>query len=482
MPPTVYISDFSTEILLEIFRYLAVVDPNDEETAETASPLVLGCLLFVCQRWKAIVDKHCLGRFLIATPGFLVQDRGEGLPAWSRQFDVWCKINDERPELDIVSFYLCNSFASSWKTLNVDHARIFTRALKKCKTARLVVDLTEAELNKDVFAETTLQGTPLRDFSWTSQHMGIRHILPEVYQFPWLTLWQGLPWQQLTHVDLNCPLSLWDAHHVLAHGTNLTNARFATLKSAKNSDQDGLPLFHQASTPLLRSLTIHSQLNLHVLFDNLKLPKLAYFSLSVVHPHSHLALVVQDPRPNLELLNVPWEQIEELDIRYESGHKCDVASILSACRRLRRLSLAGNLTIRTVTNFVRCLDSVTFGAGILWHEPSMILKETAIKKLQITSHNQLQCFLCFKAVDELSITEPIDLKFLLATLRKVPSLSVGNFQVRSASLQVESDPALAPNLRRLDVTTSDGPTQLLSATLKSRIHTAVPTCTISVHG
>jgi len=405
MPPTVHISDFSTEILLEIFRYLAVVDPNDEETA---SPLVLGCLLLVCQHWKAIVDKHCRGRFLTATPGFLVQDRGEEPPAWSRRFDAWCKIRDTGSVLDIVSFYLCNRFASSWYTLNVEHARIFTRALKKCKTARLVVDLIETELNKDIFAETTLPETPLRDFSWTSQHMGIRHILPKVYWFPWLTLWQGLPWQQLTHVDLNCPLSLWDAHYVLAHGTNLTNARLATLKLANNFDQDGLPHFYPASAPFLRSLTIHSQLNLHMLFSNLELPKLTYFSLSVVHPHSPLALVLQDSIPNLELsLNVPWAQIEELDIRYKSGRFCDVAPILSACCQLRRLSLTGNLTIRIVTNFVRCLDNVTFGAGILWHEPSPVLNETTIKRLQIYSYKQLRYILNFKAVDELSITDPI---------------------------------------------------------------------------
>jgi hypothetical protein len=119
-----------------------------------------------------------------------------------------------------------------WYVLNVQHAQSLYAALKKCKTARIVIDLTEAELNKMSPQRQLYQPIPLRDFSWTSEHMGIRHILPEVYQFPWLTLWQDLPWQQLTHVDLDCPLSLWDAHHILAHGTNLTDARLATLKLA----------------------------------------------------------------------------------------------------------------------------------------------------------------------------------------------------------------------------------------------------------
>jgi hypothetical protein len=82
---------------------------------------------------------------------------------------------------------------------------------------------------------------------------------------------------------------------------------------------------------------------------------------------------------------------------------------------LRSLSLAGDLTIGTVPNFVRFLDNVTFDAGIFWRKSSMTLNETTIKKLQITcASGQLQYLLDLKAVDELSILDPIDLGLLLS--------------------------------------------------------------------
>ena len=126
-------------MLLHVFRYLVAADTVLEDTIdfeETASPLVLERIRLVSRRWKTIVDNHCRGCFLIATPGFMVQDFADDPPAWSRLFDAWYKNNDIGSSLDTVSFHLCDRLASPRLMLNVDHARIFTGALTKCKTAR----------------------------------------------------------------------------------------------------------------------------------------------------------------------------------------------------------------------------------------------------------------------------------------------------------------------------------------------------------
>ena len=148
----------------------------------------------------------------------------------------------------------------------------------KCRTVRIVIDLTDAHFDEDFTGRTTSSAIPLRNFSWTSEHMGIRHILPEIYWFPWLTLRHDMPWQQLTYVDLDCPLSLWDAHHVLAYGTNITDARLSTITVVDNLDQDCLPFLHPTPVSPLCSFTICSQLDLHVLFSDVELPNLTFFS------------------------------------------------------------------------------------------------------------------------------------------------------------------------------------------------------------
>jgi len=139
--------------------------------------------------------------------------------------------------------------------------------------------------------------------------MGIRHVLPGRYGFPsgWRTLKQGLPWEQLTHVHLDCPLSTSDVLFILECGSStLKTARLATVKGSVGgldwSDADTIRL------DSLESLTIHSQRGLDDLFSRVWFPKLTHLELNI---ESSLF----SPRLS-SILNVGhyWQQLRQIEL------------------------------------------------------------------------------------------------------------------------------------------------------------------------
>jgi hypothetical protein len=91
-------------------------------------------------------------------------------------------------------------------SLDNDLLTDFVSALPNCRQARVEV---QGQLS-GVFLSTVPPPSRIHRFSWISATLGVRHPIP-LDNFPWRILVDDLPWAQLTHLSLDCPLSDKDA-------------------------------------------------------------------------------------------------------------------------------------------------------------------------------------------------------------------------------------------------------------------------------
>lgn len=246
---------------------------------KTLSSATLTSFRLVSKEWNRAVD-DLQWKSLIATPSFLVLNNGQR--PLSKFYERMRIKVPPRNSFETVSFNLCTRFISSETKVDEDCAKLFTSVLTSCRSAHIAVDLLGQELDvhdRNHGEVQQVEVIELRNFSWTSPCMGIRHVIPEKYGFPsgWQTLKQGLPWAQLTHVDLNCPLSIGDVYFILQSGSsNLLVARLATVKDAANL---GCSVVIKLDS--LEFLTIHSQLALDDLLSLVEFPKLICLELNI---------------------------------------------------------------------------------------------------------------------------------------------------------------------------------------------------------
>ncbi len=276
---------------------------------KTVSFATLANARLVSREWRDAVDSL---RLLIATPSFLVLNNGQ--PPRFSMLKFYERMQVERTRqvpFETVSFNLCTRFFSPETEFDNECARVFVSALTNCRAAHISIDLSDQELEvlETPVRTQRVKMLELRKFLWKSVYMGIRHALPGKYGFPsgLRTLRQGLPWEQLTHVHLDCPLSTSDVFFILECGSStLKVARLATVKD----DTGGLDWSDSDTIRLdsLESLTIHSQHALDDLFSRVQFPKLTRLELNI---ESSLF----SPRLS-SILNIghPWQQLSQIEL------------------------------------------------------------------------------------------------------------------------------------------------------------------------
>ncbi|KIM39207.1 hypothetical protein M413DRAFT_29393 [Hebeloma cylindrosporum] len=200
---------------------------------------------------------------------------------------------------------------------------------------------------------TTAVARPSRihSFSWISSTLGIRDPIP-LDNFPWRVLVNDLPWSQLTHLSLDCPLSDLDAYEVLSNGWATINGISLKLteihenteinKDTERVRDTKLSRYlsgHAIALPSLRSLTVNTHIPIRDFFSKLSLPALENLVLK-----SPVRSREESSRLN-ECLNVPWSQLKSLSLSNDDTRdrcRCPVTAILVECKELERFHWEGH--------------------------------------------------------------------------------------------------------------------------------------------
>ncbi|KAF9526379.1 hypothetical protein CPB83DRAFT_858001, partial [Crepidotus variabilis] len=240
--------------------------------------------------------------------------------------------------------------------------------LEGVKSVQLDVDLGRQRITSNeskVFQQ--ISSTNLRDLSWTSCGAGINDKLPSE-AFPWRTLRHDLPWNQLTHISMDCPLTVSDIHHILSTSSNLKSLTM-NIMSLDWIDQSSSPSVFSSSSitaPSLQTLSITSISDLHSLFADVIMPELTRLSLDVAY--NGLGLAPSGGKSPIDAgLNIPWGQLQHLDIQYRCFETCYLSPILSRLRSIRTLSLDGlpdSLNCANMLIPVSVVDRLMIGRGV----------------------------------------------------------------------------------------------------------------------
>ena len=214
--------------------------------------------------------------------------------------------------------------------LDLDLLNDFVGALPNCQQAR--VEIQGPAVRSLPITTSTVPPSRFHNFSWISATLGVRDPIP-VDNFPWRILMDDLPWCQLTHLSLDCPLSDLDAFNILSKGS--TTFESVSLKLTQiNQDISRDPV----ALPHLRSLTIDTHFPLRDL-----LSKLLPSALKNLDLKSGVSTEEDSPLIN-EHLNVPWGQLRSLSLSNEDTgemRRCPVTAILMQCSQLERFQWEG---------------------------------------------------------------------------------------------------------------------------------------------
>jgi hypothetical protein len=216
-------------------------------------------------------------------------------------------------------------------SLDMELVEDFVGALLNCRQAK--VEIQAPAVGTLPITTSTVPASHIHNFSWISSTLGVRDRIP-LDIFPWQVLVDDLPWAQLTHLSLDCPLSDLDAFDILSKGS--TTLETVSLKlTDMNQNISGSPV----ALPRLRSLTV----NTHFPVRNL-LSKLSLSALEKLDLKSHVSPVEQDSPLLNEHLRVPWSQLRSLSLSNEDTQErrlCPVTAILMKCRGLQRFEWEG---------------------------------------------------------------------------------------------------------------------------------------------
>ena len=244
----------------------------------------------------------------------------------------WLKRRAESQDLrDAVSLQVDMRYSSD---LDLDLLNGFVGALLNCRQARVEIQGSNDGRPVGTLPFTTSITAPpshIHSFSWISGTLGIRDPIP-LDNFPWRVLMNDLPWAQLTHLSLDCPLSDLDALQVLSNG----QAAFESVSLKLTENQDLLP--HPVALRSLRSLTIDTRVPVRSFLSMLSLPALESLDLK-----SPVCTDEESPILN-EHLDVPWSQLKSLSLsKQDDGERrrCPVAAVLMKCGQLQRFKWEG---------------------------------------------------------------------------------------------------------------------------------------------
>ena len=222
-------------------------------------------------------------------------------------------------------------------SLDMDLLKDFVGALLHCRQARVEIQgpaVRTLPITPSTVPASHVPASLIHSFSWISSTLGVRDRIP-LDIFPWQVLVKDLPWAQLAHLSLDCPLSDLDAFDILSNGS--TTLETVSLKLTKmNQNISG----SSVTLPRLRSLTVNTHFPVRTLLSKLSLSaKLEQLDLK-----SHVSPVEQDSPLLNQHLDVPWNQLRSLSLSNEDTRerrRCPVTAILTACRRLQRFQWEG---------------------------------------------------------------------------------------------------------------------------------------------
>jgi len=232
---------------------------------------------------------------------------------------------------DAVSFQIDTRYFS---VMDLDLLNDFVGALLNCRQAEVEIQGPSNRRPVETLPITTSNDvlpSHIHSFSWISATLGIRNPIP-LDNFPWRILLNDLPWAQLTHLSLDCPLSDLDALQVLSNG----QAAFESVSLKLTENQDLLS--YRVALRSLRSLKIDTHVPVRDFFSRLSLSALE--SLDLKSPVS-----TDEGSPILnEHLNVSWSKLRSLSLSnqdFRERHRCPVIAILMKCSHLQRFQWEG---------------------------------------------------------------------------------------------------------------------------------------------
>ncbi|KIM37831.1 hypothetical protein M413DRAFT_30505 [Hebeloma cylindrosporum] len=217
---------------------------------------------------------------------------------------------------------------------------------------------------------TVVRPSRIHSFSWISATLGIRDLIP-LDNFPWRVLVNDLPWTQLTHLSLDCPLSDLDAYEVLSNGWATINSVSLKLteihentETNKNTTLNKYLSGQVVALPSLRSLTVDTHVPIRDFLSKLSLPALENLDLK-----SPVRAREESPRLN-ECLNVPWSQLKSLSLSNDDTRdrrRCPVTAILVECKELERFHWEGHS------------EAFELWTGVSAHDMPLKLEELVVK-------------------------------------------------------------------------------------------------------
>jgi len=266
----------------------------------------------------------------------------------------------------------------------------------------------------------------------------------------------------ITQLDLCCKLSITEAYNILFELTNVEIVKFRELSSRYFVDAIvDEPIKNLSS---LTSLSIQSCVDLHPLFRKLAMPKLTRLEWTVqktMGPAAGKSVL----SPSVE---VPWDRVRSLVIRYNAEEECNLSAILVQCGQLERLTLASEshrLRFPHRIKFGKQLTHLDIGAGVSSEQvlTSLLTQQLDTMKL----HQGSSLFpdsVVLLAIKHLFLGEPITLRDLWCILKTdtlQDNLVTGHFCISCQSDEQQVDtrpPILMQQLRRMRlVATPDHP-------------------------
>ena len=304
------------ELLCEIMGFLLSTEPLYAPTH-----LRLLAPRHVCRRLRNAAERK-IPMTLNASHHPFVAGRNLELTRWYKRFAEF------RYFRHVVSFQIDTHDLNS---LDLDLLNDFVRALRNCQQARVEIQGPAGGIF--LITTSTIPPSRIHSFSWVSATLGVRDPIP-VDRFPWRILMDDLPWCQLTHLSLDCPLSDLDAFEILSK----VSTRFESI-SLKLIQRNQNILGDQVALPSLRSLTIDTFFPLRDLLSKLSLTALENLDLK-----SHVSTEDEDSPLLNQHLNVPWIQLRSLSLSNEDTgemRRCPVTAILMKCSELERFQWEG---------------------------------------------------------------------------------------------------------------------------------------------
>jgi len=256
----------------------------------------------------------------------------------------------------------------------------------------------------------------------------------------------------ITQLDLCCKLSITEAYNILFELTNVEIVKFRELSS-----QSSVDAIVDESIKILSSLTslsIQSCVDLHPLFWKLAMPKLTRLewtvqrTVSPVMGRSVLSLSVE----------VPWDRLQRLVIRYNAKEECNLSAILVQCGQLERLTLASEtnkLQFPPGIEFGSQLTHLDIGAGV---STDNVLRSLITRQLDTMKLRQGSSFFTDSnvlAIKHLFLDEPITLQklwYILGTKSVKACLTIGHFCIRTQGDERQVDtgaPIVMQELQRM---------------------------------